>query len=132
MAKRTDPTEAVIHKSVAELLTTALKPVVVWTTVEVSNQRGGEAARWQQVKNKMRGVKTGWPDIQMFWPYQNYTKGLCIELKRKGGKPTDIQLTCHDELATANIPTIICRSVDEVKAALDVYDVPTIINKEFA
>jgi len=129
MAKRTDPTEAVIHKAVAEALSKTLKPCVVWTTVEVSNGRGGEAARWQQVKNKMRGVKTGWPDLQLFWPYKDYTRGLCIELKRKGENPKQVQLDCHDELAKANIPTIICRSWDEVKAALDVYEVPTIISK---
>jgi len=127
--KTPNPTEAVIHKAVAEALSKTLKPCVVWTTVEVSNGRGGKPAMRQQVKNKIRGVKTGWPDIQMFWPYENYTKGLCIELKRKGNKATDPQLECHDELAKANIPTIICRSWDEVKAALDVYEVPTIISK---
>lgn len=127
--KTPNPTEAVIHKSVAELLSKTLKPCVVWTTVEVSNGRGGEAARWQQVKNKMRGVKTGWPDIQLFWPYKDYTRGLCIELKRKGNNATDPQLECHEELAVANIPTIICRSTDDVKAALHEYDVPTIISK---
>lgn len=127
--KKVAPKESQIHKEVAFRLVQILRPDVFWTTVEVSNQQGGEAARWQQVKNKQRGVKTGFPDIQIFWAYEDYTKGLCIELKRPGNKPTAPQLACHTELALANIPTVICRSADEVEEALNVYDVPTILTR---
>jgi len=120
------PTEAALHKHVALALTQVLKQSVVWTTIEVSTGQKGSV---RQGMLKARGVKTGWPDIELFWPYGNYTKGLCIELKRKGNKATQIQLACHDELAKANIPTVICHSVDEVIEALAVYEVPTIITR---
>ncbi len=123
------PSEAVIHRQVALRLTQILKQSVVWTTVEVSNQQGGDWAARNQGQQKARGVKTGWPDLQLFWAYKGYTKGLTIELKRPGGKATKIQLACHDDLARANIPTVVCRSVDEVEEALDMYEVPTILRR---
>lgn len=123
------PSEAVLHKHVAIALAQVLSPFVVWTTVEVSNQQGGKWAARNQGQLKEKGVKTGWPDIQLFWPHDDYTKGLCIELKKPGNKATHKQLLCHHELANANIPTVICHSWDEVEAALDMYEVPTILRR---
>lgn len=126
MAKRTDPTEAVIHKNVANRLKQILLQRVFWTTVEVSNQRGGRQAMIQQRIQKARGVKTGFPDLMFVWQEDDNTKMFCIELKRKYENAKDVQVACHNELAGVGVPTVVCRSVQDVENALNMYNVPTI------
>jgi len=129
MTKRTDPTEAIIHKNVANRLKQILPQRVFWTTVEVSNQRGGHQAMIQQRRQTARGVKTGFPDIMFVWKDGLATKMFCIELKRKYQNAKDVQLECHNELAAVGVPTAVCRSVEDVEKALQIYNVPTILKR---
>lgn len=120
-------TEAKLHRSVAKTLNKTLNNNVFWTSVEVSTGINN-CKRQKALKNK--GVKTGFPDIIVMWN-DDKLKGLCIELKWGNNKPTDIQTKVHNELANKlEIPTVICRSIDEVLHALNVYDVPTKISKK--
>lgn len=115
--------EKQLHLSVAKFLFTVLD-TKAWTTIEISNQQGGRMGLIKQAVLKSKGAKTGWPDIQIFWPVDNLTAGLCIELKCPGNNITTSQLACHKDLAEANIPTVICRSIGEVSCALVTYNVP--------
>jgi hypothetical protein len=119
-------TENKLHRSVAKTLNKILPQKVFWTSIEVSNGRG-KNGRWHQQDLKARGVKTGFPDILIMWNDESL-RGMCIELKWGYNKPTETQTKVHDELCKKlNIPTVVCRSIDEVLQALDVYEVPTII-----
>ena len=120
--------ESTIHTHIATYLWHALKKGVVWNTVEVSNQQGGKSAMIRQAKLRKKGVRKGWPDIQLFWPHpvhSNCTQGLCLEVKRPGGVVSDAQKACHADLARVNIPTAIVYSVEEAREAIRVYKVPT-------
>lgn len=125
--KRKTP-ERDLQKQVAKYLYQVMPDSVdvAWTAVEVSTGTGGAI---RQVLLKQCGVRTGWPDVQFFWAHPEHkdcTKGLCIELKSKDGTVKTPQGACHKLLSKANIPTEVCRTLDEVVAALKKHGVPTL------
>jgi hypothetical protein len=68
------------------------------------------------------GVKAGVPDIEIVHRGRAYF----IELKReKGGRTSDAQKFVHAELAAAGCEApAICKTLEEVKAALDGWGIP--------
>ena len=56
---------------------------------------------------KLMGVKSGVPDLAFPVPSGEY-HGLYIELKAKGGKPSENQLWWCDELLKQNYAAVIC------------------------
>jgi hypothetical protein len=89
----------------------------------VSNQQAGRAGKIKQWLLKTKGVKTGWPDIQLFW----YDTGLhCLMMEVKWGKygTTVTQQRVHEDLLGLKIPTYIVRSLDDVKSVLERESVP--------
>lgn len=123
-------TESKLQKAVTKTLNQVLQQKVFWTSVEVSNGRGGKSAMINQAALKSRGIKTGFPDVFILWTEKEALKALFIELKWKYNGLHAAQIKCHEELASKlNAPVVICRSVDDVLEALDIYDVPTTISK---
>jgi len=125
--KKIYPTESKLHESVAQLLHLRLHESVIWTTVENSNQQGGVAGVIKQAKLKKKGVKAGWPDIQIFWHSDYYANFSCImiELKSQTGPVQKHQTALHKELkAKLGVPTFICRSIDDVEKVLIDESVP--------
>lgn len=63
---------------------------------------------------KRTGTKAGIPDIVCI----NDGRAIWLELKRKGGTVSDVQLFCHEQLRRARSPVYVCRNIDDVVAAL--------------
>lgn len=104
-----------IQKSIAEFLDLALEENVLWTSVEVSNQRGGKAGLLMQMELKRRGVKTGWPDIQIFWLDVAGNKQVaCLEVKAPGCEPSAAQRSIHKRLGRLGVPVAVVSVLEEV------------------
>ena len=110
--------EAALHKAVAEYLGWVLHPPVIWTTL---GHGGGGRIRGAQLK--AMGLKPGWPDILIIAPGPNV---LGIELKRpgKGGSQSPEQRAVEAGFHGVRAWYVLCRSVEEVRRALDFIKIP--------
>lgn len=122
--KRPTMTEAQLHKAVADYLAVALPTEgCVWTTFPAG---GGGKVRGAQLKG--RGLRAGWPDIQIVWelgPAHHSGCGVvCIELKTEVGALSAAQRSCHEAIYSAGGDVYVCRSVDDVHAALSRHSIP--------
>jgi hypothetical protein len=97
--------EELLHRAVAQYLSSAVPPGAVWTTV---GHGGGGKARGGRLK--AMGLKPGWPDIQILW------NGcfLGIELKAADGRISPAQGACADAIEGAGGEVSLARSVDDV------------------
>jgi len=120
-----------LHAAVAQALDLLLLPPAMWTTfpaglVELPGQAAAKLARL--------GLKRNWPDILVL---HGALHG--IELKRVGGqlsrtrtvrtrrgslRMVEGQADVHPRLEAAGMKIAVCRSVDEVLAALAAWGVP--------
>jgi hypothetical protein len=120
-----DLSEAKIHEAIIDTFAKSLPAEVIeYTTFEVSNQQGGKGGMFKQIKLKKRGVKSGWPDIQIFWNNAGTKEILFLEVKSKKGKVSDIQEAMHERLRSLGMYVEVVRSVDDALAALDKYNFP--------
>jgi len=118
-----------LHKAVASYLEKVLPPDT-WTTVEQRNDGGkGKAGMIRAQARKLRGVKSGWPDLLIH--YRGFTDNNClsqrtlyIELKKKGGSQSPRQKEVTQSIEALGIPVCVAKSVDEVEAILTYYNVP--------
>ena len=117
--KNKGPTEANLHKSVADLLRHVLKPPVIWTTI---GHGGGGKIRGAHLK--AMGVQKGWPDILIMWPDEEGPQVLGIELKVKDGRMTPEQRQMFMDFTSALCTYVVCRSVDDVQRSLVGFEVP--------
>lgn len=69
---------------------------------------------------KAQGVKSGVPDIVLPVARGKY-HGLYIELKRKGGRPTELQLNWIKRLCEQGYAALICYGADEARATIARY-----------
>ncbi len=108
-------TEAQLHRAVAAFLRVALKPPTIWTTI---GHGGGGRVRGAQLK--AMGVQKGWPDILVI------DDGLAIgiELKAKKGAQSPEQKALEVSFVKAGMTYWLCRSVEDVEAALRTDNVP--------
>jgi hypothetical protein len=82
---------------------------------------GGRKSFNQGTRLKKMGVKAGIPDIVILGD----SRAFLIELKREvGGRLSDAQKLLHPEIIAAGCPVATCRSLEEVKAALETWGVP--------
>lgn len=102
-------TEAQLHKAVAKFLAAALPPEVAWTTFPAG---GGGKVRGAQLKE--RGLRAGWPDIQLIVG----GSFVGIELKTPRGKIEPHQDECHAAIRKAGGYVFTCRSMEGVAAVL--------------
>lgn len=71
-----------------------------------------------KVKNKMQGVRPGFPDYIILFPNQM----IIIEMKiRKGGKVSDFQKEWIENLNKVGIPTFVCNGFDEAEKVIERY-----------
>ena len=108
-------TEDALHAAVAQLLDVALLPPAVWTAFPAG---GGGAARGGRLKHL--GLKAGWPDLIAVHHGRTYG----IELKTAKGRLLASQRIMHPILEAAGMRIAVCRSVDDVLAALRTWGLP--------
>lgn len=107
--------EQALQKAVVDYLALAVTDDTFWTAWplgSLGNTGGGGKARGGQMKGL--GVKVGMPDLLFF------SRGCAfgIELKSAKGGLSKAQRAAHPMLARALVPVRVCRSVEEVEAAL--------------
>lgn len=73
------------------------------------------------VKLKRLGMRVGFPDLLIFEPRGKF-HGLAIELKRrKGGRVSDAQSKCLEELSERGYRAEVAKGFDEAKKIIDEY-----------
>lgn len=109
------PSELSIHRTVAGYLGNFLASPAWFTTFPAG---GGGAMRGRILRGA--GLKPGVPDMLIVF------RGLChwIELKNERGTVRPIQRDCHLALSDAGCRIAVCRSLEDVKAALDDWSIP--------
>lgn len=114
VVKRSHPEQS-LQTRVAGYLSWALAPPAFFTAV---GHGGGGALRGAILKGM--GLKAGVPDILIIH------KGRCIfiELKANKGKLSPEQILVHQLLTVAGAITTVCRSLDEVRMKLELWDIP--------
>ena len=121
MPKRVSP-EAELQRAVSAYLDLALGPGVMWRMVE-NRPRSKIAGALQ----KARGVRAGTPDILLWWlfdrRYPRHGFGT-IELKSPRGVLSITQRAFLDEFDTVGGRWAVCRSVEDVEAALRDWGLP--------
>jgi len=116
--------EESIHRQIADHLLLVLDPSVVWTSVEVSNQQGGLAGEIKQGRLNRKGVKAGWPDIQLLYQRAGELAFLALEVKSPTGRQQENQKVIEARLEAVGAFYTIVRSIDDVRDALMEYGVP--------
>ncbi len=92
MTRRAHP-EDDLHMAVAQFLDLALPEDACWTTVE----HGGKRGKREAGRLKAKGVKAGWPDVQVVYR----GRLVVIELKAPGKGPSKVQKEMHKQLTLA-------------------------------
>jgi hypothetical protein len=113
--KRATP-EQDFHKMVAEYLDLVLTPETFWTTIPLG---GGGRLRGAVLKGM--GVKAGVPDILLV----HRERAFFIELKSARGRMSDAQIETGIKLSIAGGRTFLCRSIDDIRDALNWFGIPT-------
>ena len=112
------PLEEDIHRQVAAWLDLCLAPEVVWFHPANGERRGKAAAG----KLKAMGVKPGIPDLLFIHAQQTWA----IELKRPGEYPSPVQRDVHERMRAAGAMVAVAHSLDEVRAQLAAWGIPTL------
>ena len=110
-------TEHRLQMTVAVYLGAVLPRDAAWTAIDAGQGRMDIRAAQRR---KARGVKAGWPDIQIVW--RGFFYG--IELKAAKGRVSDNQEHVHSALADAAALVSVCRSVADVERALLHWGIP--------
>lgn len=122
--------EYTLHCQIAQYLNLVIKKPSRWHTVEVSNHGYDKAAMINQGMDKKKGVRTGWPDIEIFWRPQCSNNIDCkeascselfmifLEVKVPGGNLTDKQEALHKELREEGHGVFTVYSVEDVEKVL--------------
>lgn len=128
--KRNTP-EYDFHCEVADTLDKILNPnLTCWSSVENSNHTGGVYGMIKQSKDKRKGVKTGYPDLVIFYNAQNGLGiSLHIELKAGMNGLTKEQVGFHKRLKNAGSYVETIRTIDELLLTLKKHHVPTLVRE---
>ena len=92
MTRRKHPEDS-FHIAVARYLDLALPHDACWTTVE----HGGKRTKAEAGKLKAKGLKPGWPDVQIIYRH----RVILFELKAPGGTLSAEQKLMHAQLSLA-------------------------------
>lgn len=118
--------EHALQKQIAGYLQQALQPPVWWSAIDHAGKLGPR----QAAARKARGVKRGIADFLVMAGHALGPRVLWIELKRPGGGGLS---PWQKEFAAAmfrcGIPHFVCRSLEEVRAAISAAGVPARIVK---
>lgn len=113
--KRERP-EELLQAQVCKFLTHALDGNSMFFAVP----NGGLRSRTEAIRFKATGTIAGICDLFVI----NDGRLIGIELKAERGRLSDAQLYYHEKLRRARVPVSICRSLDDVIAALQTAGVP--------
>ncbi len=105
------PKEIGLHISVATFLNYAWPDDLLWTHFPAGERRDLKTAQ----KLKAMGLKPGWSDFLFVLPNGQLGK---IELKIGTTPLSDEQIKVRDKAIALGCGYVVCRSVDEVEAAL--------------
>lgn len=108
--------ETALHISIANFLTVALPPEIVWTTFPAG---GGGKERGRILK--AMGLKAGFPDLLFV---REPARLYVIEAKTKDGVLSKEQKDMHRDLRAAGVEVAVCRSVEDVELQLRAWDFP--------
>lgn len=117
--------ERELHAAVAQFLRLALRPPTTWTTFPAG---GGGLDRGRLLARL--GLRPGWPDIQVLHPAPATADGcgrvivVGLELKTLVGRQSQSQRAIEDEFAAVGALYTLCRSIEDVHAALTAAGVP--------
>lgn len=120
-----DQQERELHAAVAQFLRLAVRPPTTWTTFPAG---GGGLERGRMLARL--GLRPGWPDILVMHPAPTETEGcrrvilVGLELKTEIGRQSVVQRTVEADFAGAGATYALCRSIDDVQAALARAGVP--------
>jgi len=104
-----------LQEEVAEYLDIALRsPTLWWHTPNGGNRSWSEAKRFKKM-----GVKSGVPDVIII----HHGVPYFIELKAPKGKPSPQQITMEMDLRSQGCKYALCRSLDEVIANLETWNI---------
>jgi hypothetical protein len=104
------PSEYDFHRSVVAFLSKALHRDTWWAHVPNGGYRHATEAK----RLKAMAVVPGTPDLLLI-----HRGAACwLELKRKGGYLSPAQNYCHQRLLLAGSPVSVCRTIEDVEAAL--------------
>lgn len=114
--------EAQIHRAAVQFFNLTLDPLVIW----FHPANGGYRKRIEARIFKGMGVKAGVSDLLLIYRTRptNDLKVLCIEIKSESGRQTEMQTDFACRCAYLGIPYEICRSLDDVIAAVKAHGVP--------
>ena len=111
--------ERSLHAAVAQFLRLALRPPTTWTTFPAG---GGGLERGRLLARL--GLRPGWPDILVLHPAPAAVDGgrraivLGLELKTETGRQSPAQRCVAADFDAAGAAYLLCRSLDDVQAAL--------------
>jgi len=109
--------EETFQRAVMKFLAVALDP----NSTFFFHCPNGGYRRYNEAKRlKAMGVRAGIPDIGIVWD----GKIAWLELKAGKGGASDIQLYRHEQLRRARSPVSLCKTIDDVIAALTAAGVP--------
>jgi hypothetical protein len=113
--------ERISHLAILQYLRAALlgNPIIHHSPNELGLS-GQDAAR-QVAKHKHLGMVPGFPDLVAF----TFHGPLFFEIKAAASKPTAPQESVHADLRRLNYRVAVVRSIDDVRAALAAWGIPT-------
>jgi len=97
-----------------------------WCSHEVRNSgkptitRSGKRINLEGVNRKMRGVVSGFPDVQFVYQGRSYL----LELKKPGGKPSHDQIERHAALRAAGCPVAVVDNLRDAIAQMTAWGLP--------
>lgn len=127
--KRAHP-EHKLQTAVATYLWRVLAPPTFFTAIAHGGFSLGdtpEQAKIRGARLKAAGLLAGVPDILIV----HRGRACFLELKSETGTLSENQKTAHKWIITAGGVVAVCRSIDDVKAMLEVWGVPTLETKDF-
>ena len=114
--------EAAIQRAIATYLSKVLPADAYFTAIAHGVRHGdGDDAWLRGAISKGMGAKAGVPDILVI--YQG--RAMWGEVKAPVGSLTEAQRWAHSALTAAGCPVAVWRSVDDCRASLATWEVPT-------
>ena len=109
-AARPGQSEDALHCAVVDYLNHALP---IGAVLHHSPNEGLHKPQYR-AKQLAKGMRPGWPDIQIL--YQG--RLICIELKTQSGRLSEKQKTVHEEIVLAGGVVTVARGLEEVEEFL--------------
>lgn len=103
---------------VCAYLSRALPPDSTFTSIDAATDQ--KMTPIAGARRRARGIRAGWPDCQILYRGQFFG----IELKEGAGRQSENQALMQAEIKRAGGRYAICRSVEDVEAALRAWGVP--------